>query len=458
MPLISRRRLHTGGRPGSCRSATAAPARPIDRWSDPRVPRPMIIAPPRDGRSSLSRCIGLGPDLLESPIVDHDDSLLSEESAGLRRGEELVVGPAHAPTAVDGLRLLVAQAGVHRPFVEADRQTATVSIWARNSSSTSSKRAWTRSSGALSGVNSAPAPSSSEGTFSFSVSGPHRWRVVSQTSVRWMPNGICGRWRSNCMACTAHGHGTIRLHELAIPFSIESMTAALIAWYIPRSSALTMSTRARDDALARHRRRENNLYRRARGWRPNRSGPLSAGGGTVDVADRRPAPCPHHDKVALLAAGIALAVDRALRHVQKVAGSGIDHMGPARSRLHPQQPAHDVDRGVVVGMVMPVRCRVRLGPDQPGPHPVNGDGLLSGHARGLLTLDPVTRWHPCDGLCRMHGCCLLAMTTASMPTVSAIGCLASWTRNRTFAREALTAAAAWTDAASTSIPITRALG
>jgi hypothetical protein len=46
------------------------------------------------------------------------------------------------------------------------------------------------------------------------------------------------------MACKAHGHGTIRLHELAIPFSIESMTAALMAWYIPKSSALTMSMRA----------------------------------------------------------------------------------------------------------------------------------------------------------------------------------------------------------------------
>src|SRR6266536_1726124 len=135
---------------------------------------------------------------------------------------------------------------------------------------------------------------------------------------------------------------------------------------------------------------------------PPTSAARSAGGGTVDVDDRRAAPCPHHDKMALLAAGIALAVDRALRHVQKVARSGIDHVGPARSRLHPQQPAHHVDRGVVVGVVMPSRCRVRLGPDQPGPHPVNGDGLLSGHARGLLTLDPVTWWHPCDGLCRMH--------------------------------------------------------
>ncbi len=46
------------------------------------------------------------------------------------------------------------------------------------------------------------------------------------------------------MACRAPGHGTIRLHELAIPSMIERRTAALIAWYIPKSSLFTMSTRA----------------------------------------------------------------------------------------------------------------------------------------------------------------------------------------------------------------------
>src|SRR5208282_4049635 len=46
------------------------------------------------------------------------------------------------------------------------------------------------------------------------------------------------------MACRAAGHGTIRLHELAIPSTIERRTAALIAWYIPKSSLFTMSTRA----------------------------------------------------------------------------------------------------------------------------------------------------------------------------------------------------------------------
>jgi hypothetical protein len=44
------------------------------------------------------------------------------------------------------------------------------------------------------------------------------------------------------MACGAAGHGAIRLHELAMPSSIERMTAVLTAWYIPKSSALMIST------------------------------------------------------------------------------------------------------------------------------------------------------------------------------------------------------------------------
>jgi hypothetical protein len=46
------------------------------------------------------------------------------------------------------------------------------------------------------------------------------------------------------MPCSAHGHGTIRLHELAIPSLTERSIAALTAWYIPKSSQFKMSTRA----------------------------------------------------------------------------------------------------------------------------------------------------------------------------------------------------------------------
>ena len=63
-------------------------------------------------------------------------------------------------------------------------------------------------------------------------------------SARWMPNGICGRSRSSPIAFAAAGHGTIRLQELAMPFSIDSTTAALTASCMPKSSQLTISTRA----------------------------------------------------------------------------------------------------------------------------------------------------------------------------------------------------------------------
>ncbi len=46
------------------------------------------------------------------------------------------------------------------------------------------------------------------------------------------------------MASGAAGHKAIRLQELAIPCSIASTTAALIDGYIPKSSQLTISSRA----------------------------------------------------------------------------------------------------------------------------------------------------------------------------------------------------------------------
>jgi hypothetical protein len=59
-----------------------------------------------------------------------------------------------------------------------------------------------------------------------------------------MPNGMCGRSRSSRIAFAAAGHGSIRLQELAMPFSIDSTTAALTASCMPKSSQLTISTRA----------------------------------------------------------------------------------------------------------------------------------------------------------------------------------------------------------------------
>ena len=44
------------------------------------------------------------------------------------------------------------------------------------------------------------------------------------------------------MPCSAHGHGTIRLHELAIPSLTEQSIPALTAWRMPKSSQFKMST------------------------------------------------------------------------------------------------------------------------------------------------------------------------------------------------------------------------
>lgn len=46
------------------------------------------------------------------------------------------------------------------------------------------------------------------------------------------------------MASVAAGHTVMRLHEAAIPSSIDSTTAALIAGCIPKSSQLTSNRRA----------------------------------------------------------------------------------------------------------------------------------------------------------------------------------------------------------------------
>src|SRR6266487_3647149 len=62
--------------------------------------------------------------------------------------------------------------------------------------------------------------------------------------ARWMPNEMCGRSRSSRIAFAAAGHGTIRVQELAMPFSIDSTTAAFTASCMPKSSQLTISIRA----------------------------------------------------------------------------------------------------------------------------------------------------------------------------------------------------------------------
>ena len=68
--------------------------------------------------SALPGCTGPGPNPLERVVVDQDDAFLFHEVVGFLRGQESVVTDTHAPIAVDCLRVLVNDAGMHRPLVE----------------------------------------------------------------------------------------------------------------------------------------------------------------------------------------------------------------------------------------------------------------------------------------------------------------------------------------------------
>jgi hypothetical protein len=70
--------------------------------------------------------------------------------------------------------------------------------------------------------------------------------------TRWMPNEMWGRSRSSGIASAAAGQGTIRLQELAMPFSIDSTTAVSTASCMPKSSQLTISTRGQARIPAVH--------------------------------------------------------------------------------------------------------------------------------------------------------------------------------------------------------------
>src|SRR5688572_18702525 len=63
-------------------------------------------------------------------------------------------------------------------------------------------------------------------------------------TVRWTPQAIPGWSRTSRMACSAQGQGAIRVVDRTTPSVSVRRMAALIAWDIPKSSALTMSRRA----------------------------------------------------------------------------------------------------------------------------------------------------------------------------------------------------------------------
>ena len=89
----------------------------------------------------------------------------------------------------------------------------------------------------------------------------------------------------------------------------------------------------------------------------------------------------HDDRAGVLAAGVGLAVHRSGRHAQEVAGAALDDLGPVGAGLDPHASADDVERGLVLAVVMPAGHRARLGVDDAGPHAGVVHRQAAGHPR-----------------------------------------------------------------------------
>ena len=93
--------------------------------------------------------------------------------------------------------------------------------------------------------------------------------------------------------------------------------------------------------------------------------------------------------VAMALGGVALAVDRAPGDVDEVPLAGVDGRRPAGTVLHAQRAHGDVDRRLVVAVVVPAGEHPGLGVGEPGPHAVARDRLLAAHPRGGIGVDAV---------------------------------------------------------------------
>ena len=80
-------------------------------------------------------------------------------------------------------------------------------------------------------------------------------------------------------------------------------------------------------------------------------------------------------------AGVGLAVDGPGRHAQEVSRAGLDDDLAAGSGLEPHPPRHDVERRVVVAVVVPPGDRAGLGVDGARPHRLGVQGDLPAHPR-----------------------------------------------------------------------------
>ena len=107
--------------------------------------------------------------------------------------------------------------------------------------------------------------------------------------------------------------------------------------------------------------------------------PEPAGPSTLIVGS----PVPHRttDGAGRPVTRVGLTVHRARRHPQEVAGTTLDDLGPAGAGLDPHASADDVQRGLVLAVVVPAGHRAGLRVDHAGPHAGVVHRQAAGHAR-----------------------------------------------------------------------------
>ena len=132
---------------------------------------------------------------------------------------------------------------------------------------------------------------------------------------------------------------------------------------------------------------------------------------------------------------VALAVDRTLRHMEEVARFGVDDLMALHSRLHPKRAVSDVDRRLVLTVVMPARAHAGLGADEARPETFDLDRSLTGHPRRRISFDAsfggdqpngFRLAHVAESSARLRRCRLsTALTSRSSPRPSSSTCIGS---------------------------------
>ena len=87
---------------------------------------------------------------------------------------------------------------------------------------------------------------------------------------------------------------------------------------------------------------------------------------------------------------------------RRIARTGLNGAGATWPELHQQCASKDIDRRLVLAVMMPTGHHAGLGASNSGPHAVGGDGLLTIHPRrrglGFRSLRDTTRISSCSAM------------------------------------------------------------